>query len=445
MTAHARAKTSATSTPAANGSAAHGAGATSDAGASGGAGKSGGGGGGWWNAIAATIDSRQERMSTFRRRIHATPEASGQEFQTTALVAETLRENGLSPRIMANGLGVIAEIDLGAMGGTFIALRAELDCVHVGDDKQVAYASTKPDLCHACGHDAHTTIVLNSALAIKEHLSNIRLAMPKPKHNLRFVFQPAEETAMGARMMIQQGALNGVEAIMAVHVEPFIEAGIIGLRKGPLTSACKSFKIVIKGKGGHSARPHEGIDPIPAAVEIVSLFYQLGPRSMDNRYPLSLTVASIEAGHSFNAIPDEAVILGTLRTARVQDMENVQRRMDAVIKGVAQATGADIAIEFPIYAPATDNDPAVIDLMEKAAIEALGPNSVQWIEVPSMGAEDFAFYQELIPGAFVRLGAAVPDRRHRMPLHSGLFDINEAALAVGAKFLTRSALMAAGG
>ncbi|HWB19434.1 MAG TPA: amidohydrolase [Phycisphaerales bacterium] len=397
----------------------------------------------WWSELAQSFEARHDRLVKFRRRIHATPEASGNEIQTTALVAETLRENGYAPRVLANNTGVIVDLDLGAPSGTFIALRAELDCVHVDDDKQTAYASTRPGLCHACGHDAHTTIVLSSALVLKDHLADIRAAFPRPLHNLRFIFQPSEETATGARSMIQQGALNGVEAILAVHVEPFIEAGFVGLRKGPLTSSCKAFKITIKGRGGHSARPHEGIDPIPAAVNIVNMFYQLGPRSMDNRYPLSLTVSSIIAGQSFNAFPDDAIINGTLRTARVQDMENVQRRMDAVIKGVAQATGADISMEFPIYAPATDNDPELIQLMERAAIDALGSTSVQWIEVPSMGAEDFAFYQELIPGAIVRLGAAVPDKRHRMPLHSSLFDINEHCLTLGAKFLTRSALMAA--
>ena len=243
--------------------------------------------------------------------------------------------------------------------------------------------------------------------------------------------------------MIQQGAIDNVQAILAVHVEPFLNAGVIGLRKGPLTSACKCFRIQIKGRSGHSARPYQAIDPIPAATNIIDLFYQLGPRSMDSRHPLALTVASINAGSSFNAIPDEAEIRGTLRTARLEDLEAVQKRMDAVIKGVADATGCDVSMEFPQYAPPTDNDGEIIDSMAAAATNLLGPGGVQWLDVPSLGAEDFAFFQELIPGAIVRLGAGLADPKQRRPLHSSMFDINEASLAIGAKFMTRSALMTA--
>lgn len=396
-----------------------------------------------WRLIDHSIDQRQERLVRFRRRIHATPEASGQELATTALVAASLRSNGLEPKVMRDGLGVIADIDLGAPRGTFVALRAELDCVNVKDDKQLPYASTRPGLCHACGHDAHATIALSAALAIHEHREELkRLGL---RHNVRALFQPAEETATGARSMIQQGATSGVEAILAVHVEPFIEAGVIGLRKGPLTSACKSFRIVIRGKSGHSARPHQAIDPIPAATAIVDHFYQLGPRSMDSRYPLALCVASVNAGSSFNGIPDEATLQGTLRTSRLEDLEAVQKKMNAVIKGVAEMTGCEITMDFPVYAPPTDNDGALIDLMAAAATSFLGPGGVQWIDVPSLGAEDFAFFQEIIPGAIVRLGAAMKDPKQRRALHSSMFDINEAALGIGAKLMARSALMAAAG
>jgi amidohydrolase len=394
-----------------------------------------------WSTLEELIDQRQESLVQLRRRIHAAPEASGQERATTSLIAGLLREAGLEPRVMHDGVGVIVDVDLGAPGSSRIALRAELDCVSVDDDKQVAYASTKPGLCHACGHDAHSTIVLAATLAIAECRPQLRaLGL---KHNFRAIFQSAEETATGALSMIKQGAVDNVRAILAVHVEPFIEAGVIGLRKGPLTSACKTFLINIKGRSGHSARPFQAIDPIPAAVSITDLFYQLGPRSMDSRYPLALTVASINAGSSFNAIPDEAEVRGTLRTSRLQDLDAVQKKMESVIRGVAEATGCEITIDFPQYAPPTNNDSAIIDTMAKAATDLLGPNAVQWLDVPSLGAEDFAFFQEKIPGAIVRLGAAMPELAQRRPLHSSLFDIDERAISIGAKFLARSAIMAA--
>jgi len=388
--------------------------------------------------IEHAIERRREPLVKLRRRLHATPEASGEERSTTALVAECLREIGLSPRVQKDDIGVVVDLDLGAPGGTFVALRSELDCVRVNDDKQVPYASTREGLCHACGHDAHTTI----NLAVASVLTEIRKTLVRSsfRHNLRLIFQPAEETAVGARSMISQGVLDGVEAIVALHVDPFIEVGRIGVRRGPLTSAFKSFNVAVRGRGGHSARPYEAVDPIPAATNLVGLFYQLAPRSMDSRYPLALTVASIEAGSSINAIPDRAVIGGTLRAARVQDIEAVQKRMEAVAAGIATATGCEIHLEFPHACPATDNDARLVEVFADVAAERFGLEAVEWMEVPSLGGEDFAFYQELIPGAMIRLGTALADSRARRPLHSSRFDIDEAALAVGAKIMTAACL-----
>jgi amidohydrolase len=217
----------------------------------------------------------------------------------------------------------------------------------------------------------------------------------------------------------------------------------VGVRTGALTSACKSFQVVVRGRSGHSARPYEAVDPIPAAVNIVSLLYQLAPRSIDARSPLVLTVASIDSPVSFNAIPDEAVIRGTLRTTRLEDTDTVQRRMEKVVRSVADATGCSAELEFVHSCPPTNNHPRLIELMAAVAGDMLGPDSVRWLGEPSLGAEDFGFYQELIPGAIVRLGAAMPDPRQRRPLHSSLFDIDEAALRCGARLLTCAGLRAA--
>ncbi len=393
----------------------------------------------FWPILDQFVDQRRQWMIDLRRKIHASPEGSGQEIKTTALVAGLLSEAGLQPRVMQDGLGVVVDIDLGGPKDSFVAVRAELDCVHVDDEKTVAYASKNPGLCHACGHDAHSTIALAATLAVHENREWLgKLGL---RHNFRAVFQPAEEAADGALSMIRQGAVKGVKAIFAVHVEPFLDAGVIGLRKGPLTSACKCFQITIKGRSGHSARPFQTIDPIPAAVSLTDLFYQLCPRSMDSRYPLSLTVASINAGSSFNAIPDEAILKGTLRTARLEDLEAVQQKMAAIIKGVATATGCEITMEVPTYAPPTNNDGALIDVMAEATVGA--KCTAHWIDVPSLGAEDFAFFQEVVPGAIVRLGAGLPQKDQRRALHSSMFDIDEAALGIGARVLARSALMAA--
>jgi amidohydrolase len=384
------------------------------------------------------IEERRDRLVRLRRRLHATPEASNDERQTTTLVAEALREHGYDPRIMADDVGVVADLVLDEGSDSFIAFRAELDAVAIHDDKQAPYASTHAGLCHACGHDVHTTTGLGVAAVLADHRDEF--VRPGFRHNLRFVFQPAEETSTGARSMINQGVLDGVEAIIALHVDPFIEVGRVGLRNGPLTSACKSFQVTIRGRSGHSARPYEAVDPIPAATTLVDLFYQLAPRSIDSRYPLALTVASIQAGNSFNAIPDEATLAGTLRAARLVDLESVQRRMDAVVSGTGQATGCDIELEFKHSCPATDNDPRLVQAIAVSADEALGAGSAEWLDVPSLGGEDFAYYQELIPGAIVRIGAALEDARARRPLHSSLFDVDERAIVAGGKLILASLL-----
>jgi amidohydrolase len=392
-------------------------------------------------AVDDSIERREDEMLAFRRHVHSEPEASGAEFATTALVANVLRDSGLNPRVMKDHVGVVCDLDLGAAGDHFIALRAELDCVSVSDDKTVDYASTRRGLSHSCGHDAHSTIVLAAIQSLHEQREILRtLGL---RHNIRAIFQSAEETANGAKSMIEQGATDRVAAMLALHVEPFDDVGTIGLRVGPLTSACKCFLISVKGRSGHSARPFQAIDPIPAACSLVDLFYQLGPRSMDSRYPLALTVASLNAGSAFNAIPDHAIIRGTLRASRHEDLEAVEQRMHNVIRGVEQATGCRISMEFPQHAPATDNHAELIEVMNVAGKNLLGPEAMKWIDVPSLGGEDFAFFQQVVPGAIVRLGAAVPDRDERQPLHSSLFDIDERCLPIGAKFLARSALLAA--
>jgi amidohydrolase len=391
--------------------------------------------------ISDLVGARGERMTRQRRRMHATPEPAGAEHGTTEFIAEQLREGGLQPRFMPGNTGLIVDIDLGARRDTFVAIRAELDCVRVNDEKQVPYASTRPGLCHACGHDVHSTMALNAGLALHELREAARAL--KPNHNVRLMFQPAEETATGARQMIQHGAIDHVECVLAMHVEPFMPVGRVGLRRGALTVACKLFSFTLRGKGGHSARPFEAIDPILAAISLVDQLYQYCPRVVDARHPTVLTIGSIHSGSAPNAIPDDAMITGTLRTLREEDLRLIQQRMDEIRQAVAQASGCDIELSFGSYCPATNNDARLVDLVEGVARDTLGSESVQWIDLPSMGGEDFAFYQELIPGAIIRLGAAVRDERKRRPLHSSLFDVDESVLMVGARLMAQWALDAA--
>ncbi|MCZ6836990.1 MAG: amidohydrolase [Planctomycetota bacterium] len=391
--------------------------------------------------LARHIDDHHEKLITLRRHLHATPDASGHEHETTAFIAATLTKLGCEPRIMQDGLGLLVDIDLGAPSGSFIALRSELDAVGVNDDKQTPYASSKPGLCHACGHDVHSTILMGVAGTITDSLDAIR--QRNLKHNLRLIFQPSEETATGAQSMIMQGALDSVAAILCLHVDPFLEPGRIGVRHGPITASCNSFRVHIKGRGGHTARPFEAIDPIPAVTSLIDQFYMLCPRSVDARHPMVISVASIDTGSVFNAIPDEAVIQGTLRTLRTKDASDVQQRMLAIAQGVALATGCDVDVQFEHACPPTNNDVRLTDFVTSHCKRAFSDSFVEWIELPSMGGEDFAFYQEQVPGLMVRLGAALPDQKRRRPLHSSHFDIDESALTAGTKYLVHAALWCA--
>ncbi len=392
----------------------------------------------WWAGIKASINVHEQEMIAFRRDLHAHPEPSGEERRTTTQVAERLRADGLVPRIMDDGCGIVVDLELDPGSDTCFAIRSDLDSVAVDDAKQVAWRSTRPGCCHACGHDAHTSMALFSLLTLHEHVDAIRSM--KPECNLRFIFQPAEETTKGARRMIEQHALDGVRSIIALHVDPYLEAGHIGLRAGPLTANCLSFRITVTGRGGHSARPYQSLDPIPAATNIVSMMYQLCPRSMDSRYPLALTVTSIHAGKAFNAIPDSAEIWGTIRTSRDEDERNVRGRLQDVLRGIATTTGCAVDIEFPHSSPATDNDRDVIERLWAAGEAALGAARVSLVEMPSLGGEDFAYYQQVVPGAMVRLGTAFQDPNARFPLHSPEFDINESSLVAGVRFLCRAAI-----
>lgn len=391
-----------------------------------------------WRELTAAVETRAEQLIEVRRAIHASPERSGHEQATTRRLAEHLRQAGLAPRIGRDDTGIVADLDLGAPADTFIALRCELDAVQVDDEKGTDYRSRNEGLCHACGHDVHSSILLGTASIMQAHREALRAL--RLRHNLRFIFQPAEEAAVGALSMIEQGATQNVEAMAAIHVDPFRPVGTIGLRKGAMTGACRLFRVRIHGQAGHSARPFEAVDPIPAASNVINQFYQLAPRSMDSRYPLALTVSSMEAGAAFNAIPHDAVIRGTLRTTREEDEHAVRRRMAAVCEGVGRSTGCDVHLDYLEYAPPTNNDPHLTELAAAAGHGALGAHGVSWIDVPSLGAEDFAFFQQQVPGVFVRLGAALEDGRPPRPLHSSFFDIDERAIAVGTRFMLRAGL-----
>jgi amidohydrolase len=393
---------------------------------------------GIWHRADGWLTESLPAMIAMRRDLHSHPEPAGEEVRTTKTVRECIEQFGLKPQLLSHSTGMIVDIDLAGEDATRLAIRADLDCVVVPDEKDVPWRSEADGYCHACGHDAHTTMATYAAMAVAREANSFRDA--SPRHNLRFIFQPAEESATGAIDMIDRGALEGVDSIIALHCEPFLDTGRIGLRAGPITANLMSFRVLLSGRGGHSARPHEAVDPVPAAVNLVSLLYQLGPRSVDSRRAHCVTVTSLRAGEAINAIPDSAEVSGTIRAARLEEAVQLRQMVSQCVDAVCTATGCLPTVEFPHEAPATNNDPLVTEFIAEAACDVVGSDGVIRLELPSLGGEDFALYQQKVPGAMARLGTGHGPIDERHGLHSGLFDIEESALLVGSRLLTRAAI-----
>ncbi|MEZ5352198.1 MAG: amidohydrolase [Bryobacteraceae bacterium] len=381
------------------------------------------------------VDSASETMSAIRRRLHACPEPSGEEYATSAYLQETMSAVGLAARLTDTRRGVIVEPDRG--GGRRIGMRADMDALRIADGKDVPYRSTVPGVMHGCGHDAHSAIVAGAALALVA--AERAGALPWPVR-WRAIFQPAEETNQGAIEMVQAGAVEGLDAIISLHVDPSRRVGQVGIREGVFTAACDELEIRIEGRGGHAARPHESLDPIAAAAQVISSIYLFVPRAVDSQDPVVVTIGQIRGGESPNVIPREVVLRGTIRTlggpVRAQTKDHIRQ----LARGLAEASGTRIEVGFRPGPEAVVNDAELTQLARRAAADVTGAEGVQTIARPSMGGEDFANYLGALPGCMFRLGC-ISELAGGPPLHSPLFDVDERALAIGARILARMAVM----
>ncbi len=372
-------------------------------------------------------------MVQARRHLHAHPEVSGKETETTRYVEEQLRSDGFHVHTGPTGRGVIAE-SAGNGSRPKVAMRADLDALPIQDAKEVDYRSNVRGVMHACGHDAHTATVLGASLALASAGESGILPWPV---FWRAIFQPAEETNQGALEMIEAGALDGVSAMLALHVDPSRPAGTIGHRSGVLTAHCDEMHVLVRGSGGHAARPYESRDPIAAAAQLINALYVTVPRSLDPQHTVVLTVGSIAAGKRYNAIPDRAVLKGTVRSLDDGARRQTLDRVSEIARGVAQSSGTDIEVTFRSGPPSVLNDPGLTDMLRECAVDLLGADRVQYIAQPSMGGDDFAHYLQHVPGSLFRLGCSAPASAGP-GLHSPDFDIDERALGIGAKILARA-------
>jgi amidohydrolase len=380
--------------------------------------------------LAAALDAFLARHETelieFRRDLHAHPEPAYAERRTTRLVADRLTRAGLRPVLLPQTTGLYADI---GEGEPRIALRADMDALPMDDEKAVPYRSTIPRLCHACGHDAHTAMLAGAG----EFLAG-QAARGLLPGGVRLIFQPAEETASGARDVIAAGGLDTVGRIFALHCDPRLDAGMVGIRAGAITAACDKVKVTVAGPGGHTARPHLTADVVYALGKIVTEVPAALTRRVDPRAGLSLVWGHVSAGAAANAIPDEGVVEGTVRCLDTEAWRSAAALIEDLVQSVAQAYGVTAKVEHLTAVPPTVNEPASAAMLAAAAAAVLGKDAVQ--DTPqSLGGEDFAWYLHQVPGAMARLGSRTPGARGGGDLHQPTFDIDERAIGAGVRVL----------
>lgn len=375
-------------------------------------------------------------MRDIRREVHQWPERSFEEHRTAQLVSAKLKEAGIEHSTGVAGTGVVGRLTVDADAPT-VALRADMDAIEVHENTGLLFSSRVPGLMHACGHDGHIAILLGTA----------RLLQKKPPEgNVVFIFQPGEEGEGGAKPMIEEGVLNGVDIIFGGHIERNYQVGEIAIRKGMHTSYTDSFDIEIIGKGGHAARPHEAVDAVIIASQLVTFIQTIVSRELDPLHPSVITIGVLQAGSVYNAIAETAVLKGTIRTTEKTIRSLIIEKIRAVSSSISALHGAQIDVRINQGYPPIINHDRECRFARDVAVTLLGEEKVISIPFPSLGGEDFAFFTTEIPGCFVRFGAAKKGSEKESS-HSPRFDFDEDVLKVGAAFmseLTRHALFKIG-
>lgn len=369
-----------------------------------------------------------------RRRIHSHPEPAYQEQQTAGLVRTRLEELGIPFESGVAETGLVATIKGGLGDGPCVLLRADMDALPIEERSGVAFASQVPGVMHACGHDAHTAILLGAARLLVERRSAFA-------GTVKLMFQPAEEGAGGAQRMIGAGVLTDppVDAAFALHVRPNLAAGKVGCSAGSQLAGADAFAITVEGRGGHAAEPHKAVDPVVVGAQVVVALQTLIARETDPTASAVLTLGTFHAGERFNVIADKAVITGTIRTLDGELFLRMERRMREVAIGVASALHATAHVDVLGAVPPLVNDAAMADRLARSARSVLGADAVVAMQ-PEMWAEDFACVLERVPGAMLWLGVKSATWREPKAIHTAEFDLDESALPIGSSAMAGVAL-----
>jgi len=370
------------------------------------------------------IDSAFRRCVEIRRDIHRNPELSEREHRTAKLVFDEMQSLGLPPKMHLDGTAVTALIENGK--GKRVVLRADMDALPIHEETQVPYASCVPGVMHACGHDMHTAILAGAAKVLAD--------VKEQWHgSVMLMFQPSEEAEPGGAVALVKDKVfpGGADAVFGLHVNPEHPTGTIGLREGFDFASILGFDAVVKGKGGHGGTPEQTIDPVVCAASMIMELQTLVSRECPPFEPAVLSIGTVHAGSIRNVIPSEARFSGTIRTHSIHRMEHLSKRFTDVLRATADAFRAQVDIHFEKTYPPVYNDPPVTQRTRNALVTLLGPDNVINRQFPTMYAEDFAYYQEIIPGLFIHLGVQPPGKRLITGLHTSTFLPDENAIKTG--------------
>jgi amidohydrolase len=376
-------------------------------------------------ALDRWVAAHEDELVSFRRRLHRHPELSGEEHATTELVADRLRRAGLGPRSLTSGTGLICDIG----SEPVIALRADLDALAMPDDKDVPYRSQREGVAHACGHDVHTAVVLGAGLYLAAH-------WPDDAAGLRLIFQPAEERLPGGALeVIADGGLDGLGRLLGVHCDPKLDLGRVGLRAGPITSAADQVVVELVGPGGHTARPERTVDMVSLAAAVVTELPERVRRRLGPEAPVRLVFGALHSGDAPNVIPSHAELRASVRTPSTAVWDALPAVVAEETEALVRGTGARAEVRYTKGVPPLVNDPGAIEEVRQGIVEVLGREGATEA-VQSWGGDDFAWFAQRVPAAYLRLGTHDPmDDGPRLDLHAGHFDVDERVIGIGVRVL----------
>ena len=388
--------------------------------------------------LQADIDEILPGVIADRRHFHEHPELGFQEFETAKVVAERLRSLGVEDVRTGIATTGVTGLVRGQKGGDgkVVMVRADMDALPILEENEVDYASQNPGTMHACGHDAHTAMLLGVTRVLMDRREEF-------SGTVKVLFQPAEEGGGGAKVMIDEGALSDpdVDLVFGMHVDQSSPVGTVSLRPGASLAAADRFQVTIKGRGGHGAYPHQTVDPIVVGAHIVTALQTIVAREVDPIQPAVVTVGALIAGEAFNVIPDTAELRGTLRSFDPTVRQHLAEAVERLVRGVASAMRAEVDFRYVPGYPATINDPEMAALVRQVAVETLGEGRVEDAE-RHMGAEDFSYFLEEKPGAFFFVGTQNIERGLTWGHHHPRFDIDEEGMKTGIEVMTRTVLAA---